>query len=87
MPSKVPIGSVFTVLTRALPATLMSICSSGLFLEYKKQARKNEFMVKNGIQLSKMIVTGSHSERGCHEDIMLLSHEICQHYFLVAVLF
>jgi hypothetical protein len=43
--------------------------------------------MKKGIQLSKMIVNSTHSESGCHEDIMLLSREIHQHYFLVPVLF
>ena len=45
----------------------------GLFLEYKKQAR-----MKNGIRLSKMIVTSTHSESGCHEISMLLCRQIRQ---------
>jgi hypothetical protein len=43
--------------------------------------------MKKGIRLSKMIVTSSHSESGCHEDIMLLLRQVCQLDLLDPVLF
>jgi hypothetical protein len=39
-------------------------------------------MKKTGIRLSKMIVTSSHSESGCHEDSMLVLRPVCQHHLL-----
>jgi hypothetical protein len=43
--------------------------------------------MKTGIQLSKMIVTSSHSESGCHEDSMLVCREVCQSDQLGSFLF
>jgi hypothetical protein len=43
--------------------------------------------MRTGIRLSKMIVTSSHSESGCHEDSIILRRQVCQLDFLGFVVF
>src|ERR1700676_1617055 len=38
--------------------------------------------MKTGIRLPRMIFTSIHSGGGCHEESMLFSRQVCQHYFL-----